>query len=172
MINRYIPIVLALAVVLSACSSDNFLAQAPKVDINSTTGIASSESPTASPKSGGPLDFVAVSLGNDWSPDLANAYNVAVANNRPLAKACFGDLVDVTNALKPAVVPGAPTLGGLHLLSDLENLDVALSNTTINDQKLKAFGDCVAYVNDLKARSISVPKSLATVITGLATSLL
>lgn len=170
-------IVVLGAASLSACAQQNPLVQAPAVTINPQTNVATSAA--ATPSSGGLLDKVATDLGNDFSPDIANAYNLA-AGAKPspdaLGEACAKDWIDLASLLKTSAPAGTGAkLGTLHVFTDLEQLRLnilAASNQSVAQQEAKTFVDCFAVLQDTKARGLAIPAQFNAAMASLAAAML
>jgi hypothetical protein len=175
---------LASAISLGGCiSSDNPIAQAPLVTTNPTTGVATAAAPTPKPASGGPLDFIAVDLGNDLALDVANEINIATAAKDQLGLTCGNDWAALIAASKSGTTSGtAPNLGTLHVLTDAEKIRLQLISLGSAGGQMavmqKTFNDCLAVIRDDEARGIQVAAgfkalqgNLALALVGLPTSL-
>jgi|HubBroStandDraft_1064217.scaffolds.fasta_scaffold165790_2 hypothetical protein len=164
--------VLFSTLALCACNGtpiDKTLADAPTVTVNATTGQASV---AAQPAIAGLFG----SLGADFGPDIAVAYNDAT-NAQPvdtLGQAFFGDLIQLEAAMKPVAPPAGTqpiVLGSLHIFTDLETLRLGLAKAGLTPLKTKTLADGIAWINDTKQKGLAIPGAIMSVMTALMGSL-
>ncbi len=170
------PALLALllaAAALSACAQDNPLAQAPVITINPQTGSATAAAPTVAPTNTGPLEKVAVALGNLYSVDDVAALNMACGTppQDPIGCSFYTDLAGLANSLKgQGASPSAP-----GLLAKVEQARRALTQLdAVAQNKLLAqtLADGLLFVQDTKAKGLAVPSQVLSLLPSINAMLL
>lgn len=172
--------ILALIVLFAAvgCAKVNPLANVPTItatpDTNGTsTAVVGPATPT--PANAGGVQTLAIKIGNLIGPDDANAINISSAGKDPIGNACYVDIANLANAMKPAPLSGNAQLGDIHLLTDLETIRLGLlttSSTGLFKLKMTTFTDCSILVQDTRAKGIEVVGQLTDMLNSLAVNII